>query len=220
LTVELFFRCDLWLFRWINLRLSNPKLDPWMVALSDFDLFLLGLLILALGLLWLGGFRERAFVVVAVTVFVVGDTLIVGPLKRVVSRPRPYQALSGVRVVDSLGVRYPEPTAQGAPFGSFPSGHACNTAAFATVGRAFYGRAGWLLWVWAGLVGYSRVYGGHHYPSDVLGSWVIGWAYGRLFLSLFRWLWTRAGPRFFPKVFSQNPGLWERCPPKELAEPK
>ncbi len=177
-----------------------------MVTLSDFHFFLWGLIVVGLVLVSLGRFRERAFVAVALSVFLIGDLGISGPLKSFFARPRPYQALAGVRVVDKLGVRWSQSSQKG-PFRSFPSGHACNTAALATVTSAFYFPWGRLLWIWAFLVGYSRVYGGHHYPTDVIGSWLLGWAYARLLLWIFRHLWVVLGRSLFPTILIDHPDL-------------
>jgi len=66
---------------------------------------------------------------------------------------------------------------------SFPSGHAlyamCLYSALAsiTAGRRM------LAWTAAGLmialIGFSRIYLGVHYPSDVLAGWSIGWFWTR-----------------------------------------
>ena len=57
---------------------------------------------------------------------------------------------------------------------SFPSGHTASAAAFSgVVDRAYPS-----LWIpintLAGAVGFSRVYTGVHWPSDVLAGWILG----------------------------------------------
>ena len=96
-----------------------------------------------------------------------GVTLI---LKELVGRPRPFSALSSVKVKHQW-------SAGGA---SFPSGHTSQAFSIATVFSLRYRKAGITVpfFLWAAAVGYSRIFLGVHYPSDVLGGAVIGVASG------------------------------------------
>ena len=59
---------------------------------------------------------------------------------------------------------------------SFPSGHTCASFAAALVYlRMFPERKGWGFVILAVLIGFSRLYVGVHYPTDVLGGFFVGW---------------------------------------------
>jgi membrane-associated phospholipid phosphatase len=85
-------------------------------------------------------------------------------LKVTVDRPRPYYTHSGI---------YPSEI-DDSP--SFPSGH--TSMAFSTATSLALNTKKWYVlapaFVWATSVGYSRLYLGQHYPSDVLGGAVVG----------------------------------------------
>ena len=90
--------------------------------------------------------------------------------KEVFERARPCHFLDGIRVVDGCG----------GPFG-FISSHASNSFAIAffiaLLFRNFSGFA--VLFSWAVIIGFSRIYLGVHYPFDILGGMFWG-----LFVSL------------------------------------
>lgn len=67
------------------------------------------------------------------------------------------------------------------------SAHSANTAVFATVLIAMHGRG---FWPWAALAvmtGLARIYGGAHYPSQVLFGWVLGILVGVALVYSYRW---------------------------------
>jgi undecaprenyl-diphosphatase len=88
-----------------------------------------------------------------------------GVLKPAIARPRPIS----VRAFDPPRSLPPMPRSL-----SFPSGH--SAAAFgsaAAISRMWpQGRVLW--WTLAVLMGYSRIYVGHHYPLDVAGGALVG----------------------------------------------
>jgi undecaprenyl-diphosphatase len=73
---------------------------------------------------------------------------------------------------------------------SFPSGH--TTAVFATATALTLSTKKWQFaipaYAYAGLVGYSRMRLGVHYPSDVLGGMIIGIGSGLLTWQVDRWI--------------------------------
>lgn len=209
------------LFISINQRWTHPALDLFMAVLSDSAIWLPFLLLAGLGMLLLGGFRARAFLLCAVAALGFSE-LTVNFLKEAVGRPRPKQS-QVVRMVQLQKVRpkiltlfhAPEIRAsgprdrRGRPV-SFPSGHTTNNAAIATLLVLFYPRRGWIGFIVAALVAWSRVYLGAHWPGDVAASLLLGPLVAFTVALLFALLWRRLGPSLLPAVATRHPRL---CPP-------
>jgi undecaprenyl-diphosphatase len=89
---------------------------------------------------------------------------------------------------------------------SFPSGHMVNNTIAAICLTLFYKR-GWLYWIFAALIGYSRIYLGAHWPSDILGTVFLAAAETFFILALLEWLWRKLAPKFSPEIFAAHSGL-------------
>jgi undecaprenyl-diphosphatase len=69
---------------------------------------------------------------------------------------------------------------------SFPSNHAANAAAAATIATWAAPVISPFCILLALLIGISRVYLGQHWPTDVLGGWALGFVIGFVFIQLAR----------------------------------
>ena len=207
----------------INREWTSPALDRFMALMSSLPAWMPLLIIAGVLALWRGGFRARAFVLTAGLIVGINDGVIARNMKRAVDRPRPHQVLDGVRVVD-LAKATPRLLALAKPASvklseaaddlekiegrSFPSSHTMNTISAALVAACFYRRRGWLAFVPALLVSYSRVYVGSHWPSDVVTSIFLGLGATLLLLAICEMLWRRQAARFFPQLHAAHPSLF------------
>lgn len=206
----------------INREWTNPALDLFMVVMSSFNVWLAPLAIGVAAALVYGRFRARATILCGVIVLGIGDGGVCNSLKKMVNKPRPYQVLAGVRLPSlqhgampalfkplKIKVSHPE---TGVIVGrSFPSAHTFNNFAAATLLAFFYRRRGWLYFIPAACVGYSRIYTGAHWPGDVLASAFLGIGWGLLCLTALEFLWRRFGAHTLPTVFARHPSLFQRA---------
>ena len=90
---------------------------------------------------------------------------------------------------------------------SFPSGHAANNMAVATVLILFYPRRGWLYLPVALLIAYARIYTGSHWPLDVIAGIILGIGGGWLAVKIIRFLWRRFSAKIMPVLAASHPNL-------------
>lgn len=165
---------------WIQDHVRNPILTPVMSVITT--LGDKGILWIALTLLLLGtalfvhragkltGKTDNPYLLPAVTclisillTFLLGNIL----LKNLVARTRPYEVIQDLVLITKKPHDY-----------SFPSGHTSVSFAFASALLFVLPKEqrwiGIITAVLAALIGFSRLYLGVHYPTDVLGGLVLG----------------------------------------------
>lgn len=206
------------IFHFINQQWTSPALDLFMAALSDSKIWQPVFIAIGVSALFLGGFRARAFVVSLVISLLI-TTQITGLLKSGVNRHRPKQ-VQNVRMVQlqrtrpalltlfkKPTIRFSDSSDRSRSGPSFPSGHVTTNSVIAVFCTLFYRRRGWLYWFVALAVGYSRIYLGAHWPSDVVATFFLAGGEALLLLGLFEWIWRRAGRKWAPQLFARHPSL-------------
>lgn len=191
--LDLLNNLDTSLFLAIN-GLHNAFFDVVMVYISA-RFFWIPFYILLLYLI----FREYGWQTISILVFIallilITDQGSVHLFKEVFQRPRPCHAADlqlFVHTVEGCGGRY-----------GFISSHAANSFALAYFVSAAlknsYSLIRWVMYSWALLTIYSRVYLGVHYPGDVVAGALFGLFAAWLVLLSYRLLQHKmSGSRYF-----------------------
>ncbi len=198
--IEFLYSLDVAVFRFINVTLANPVGDLLWPLITNYDKMLpVRIVLLAVWLLLVirGGARGRTVAFLVIPVVFCADKLSSAVIKELVARPRPCHDIGGVPIVQGIHMLVECGSGR-----SFPSSHAVNNFAAATLFSTYYRRWRWWLFGWAAIVALSRPAVGVHYPSDILGGAVLG---ASIALALV-FLWTKAARTFFPRLVLDSAG--------------
>lgn len=191
--MDFLYSIDKAVFVFINQTLSNPVSDVLWPLITDYDKLLVVRIVLVgvwIWLLWKGGRNGRTVALFIIPLIVVSDQLNSSVLKELIQRPRPCHEIDGVPIVQNIHLLVHCGSGK-----SFPSSHAVNNFALATVFSFYYRRWKWWFIAGASLVALSRLGVGVHYPSDILAGAIIG----TLIALAMIWLGNSVDRRFFSR---------------------
>jgi undecaprenyl-diphosphatase len=183
--IEFLAELDTTLFHILNSGIANPVFDFLMPIITDVKYWIPIYALMFIYLAWRGGENRWGAIIAIVLVAVLTDQINSSILKEFFARPRPCHTMENIRLLVDCGAGK-----------SFPSSHAANNFALATVLSFFYRRWKWVFITLASAVAFSRTYIGVHYPLDLVAGAIVGF----LIASAVILFVTRLG-RLSPKIY-------------------
>jgi len=165
--MNILIKIDHIVFHFINGTIANPVLNWLMPIVTNENNIAVPLILLLFWMLLYNGKRGKIAAVLLILAVVLTDIIAAQLIKPWIGRIRPSHAmLDEINLLVSKGGKY-----------SFISNHAANTMSAATIIGYFYKKWKYITISISFIVGFSRIYVGVHYPFDVLGGWIFGYAF-------------------------------------------
>jgi undecaprenyl-diphosphatase len=155
---------------WANEWWSSPFLDrviPWITYLGSNIATVLFII-----LSWIST-KQRSVLGRLAILFGIQSGILYG-LKFLIQRQRPLYFLEMASKLSNGPGEILDP--------SFPSGHAIYAFMMATLLARWFPRSQIIFFLLAGFIGWTRIYLGLHYPTDVIVGALLGYGVTRLFL--------------------------------------
>lgn len=168
------------ILKWIHPLLQSETLTIWTLILSDKNNYLWPAVATIVAFLFLKKKQGVLFVLTAIITVLLADGISSSILKPLIALPRPCHASDFIRIHDNFFLS----SIYCSHSFSFPSSQAVNAFTLATLWAGFFGKTGWVAFMLAIWVGWTRIYLGVHSPSNVLGGMLIGISMGLLALKL------------------------------------
>jgi undecaprenyl-diphosphatase len=190
------------IFYFINLQIQNEFFNLTMPIITELG-NLLVILLICIFLLIYGIIKDnkklKKIAIIGIAAVLLADVLTY-VIKVIVAEPKPTIALENVHTLKTYnpithlykffsggkgrkrGIAKSVHTAYRDSHYSFPSGHVANSFAIAiafglNLSVSLKGKTiklAWILMPLAGIIGFSRIYLGAHYPFDIIGGAIVG----------------------------------------------
>lgn len=173
--MEYIFELDGNILLWIQEYIRNGFCTPILTFITNLGNSGAIWLIISIALL----FPKKTRKVGIMALIAIGASYLINNLclKNLVARTRPYEVIDGLKILIEKQKDL-----------SFPSGHAGVAFSAATVYLLMLPkRYSVPAMIFAVIMGFSRLYVGVHYPTDVLAGTLIGIAIGCVVVNVYRW---------------------------------
>ncbi len=167
---------------WTHNYFQSEALTIWVLILTDKNNLLWPGVATIVAFLYLKKKQGLLFILTATLTILLADGISENIIKPLIAHARPCTTQDFIRNQDNFFLN----SVHCSPSFSFPSTQAVNLFALATLWAGFFGKSGWVIFVLALWTGWTRIYLGLHYPSDILGGMFIGVAMGFLGVKLSR----------------------------------
>ncbi len=174
--------------------LNSQVADSIMWFLSDKYVWIPLYVFIMILSIRIAGWRSLLWIMVMILTFGLTDQISVHAFKEVFERYRPTHNLEIQHLIHTVN------NYRGGLYG-FVSSHAANTFGLATISSLLIKKRwyGIVIFIWAALVSFSRIYLGVHYPGDIICGALLGVICGYIVWQLYqllpaKWKYTNHGP--------------------------